>query len=129
MITRSLFERMGVTYDDFASGGKNGRAFSMLHKWSDEEQQMVAKWIDRMYADFKGKVADGRRLPVETVETLAQGKVFVGTAAVEAKLADEVGGLYQAINATRQLLGLPAEAPVKLQRWPGLIKSLVAATK
>ena len=50
---------------------------------------------------------------------MAQGKVWLGRNAHALKLADRIGGIYEAILATKELLGVARDAPVTVTRWPG----------
>ncbi|MCT6562730.1 S49 family peptidase, partial [Staphylococcus aureus] len=49
------------------------------------------------YTTFVQRVADGRKLTVEQVDEIAQGRVWTGKDALKNKLVDELGGLDQAI--------------------------------
>lgn len=60
----------------------------------DEKQAL----LDTYHAQFVDAVARGRGIPKEKAEKLANGKVWVGNAAVRAGLADTVGTLQDAIN-------------------------------
>ncbi len=79
---------------------------------SSDEWQIVDSWLDRIYADFTGKVAAGRGLPAERVHELARGRVWTGADAHERKLVDELGGLEEAADIARSQARLPATAPL-----------------
>ena len=71
-------------------------------------------WLDAVYADFTQKVASGRRMPVDRVHELARGRVWTGADAIANGLADEAGGLREAIAIARKRAGLPDDAPVRV---------------
>ena len=67
-----------------------------------------------MYADFTEKVASGRRMSRDRVHELARGRVWTGADAVANGLADETGGMRDAIAIARRRAGLPDDAPVRV---------------
>ncbi|MDM1395868.1 signal peptide peptidase SppA [Myroides odoratimimus] len=60
-------------------------------------RMMVTEGIEDVYTTFVQRVADGRKMTVEQVNELAQGRVWTGKDALENKLVDELGGLDTAI--------------------------------
>ena len=54
--------------------------------------------VDKVYATFTGKVAEGRNLPIEKVLDIAGGRVWSGADALGIGLADANGGMVDAIN-------------------------------
>jgi protease-4 len=87
--------------------------FSSARPFSDTEWARINEWLDAVYTDFTQKVADGRRLTIERVHELARGRVWTGADAIANGLADEAGGLHEAIAIARKRAGLPASAPVR----------------
>jgi protease-4 len=112
-VFRELFARTGVTTDTVALGA-NGGMFSTARPFSEEEWARVDEWLDAIYSDFTSKVAQARHLSAERVDELARGRVWTGADAVARGLADEVGGLRDALAIARQRAGLPESAPVRL---------------
>jgi protease-4 len=53
-------------------------------------------------------------MPAERVHELARGRVWTGADAIANGLADEAGGLREAIAIARKRAGLPADAPVRI---------------
>jgi protease-4 len=88
--------------------------FAPTRRFSDEEWEKVNAWLDRIYADFTGKVAAGRRLTGDQVEEVARGRVWTGADAVTRGLVDELGGLEVAAGHARSRAALPAGAPLRL---------------
>jgi protease IV len=88
--------------------------FAPTHRFSDEEWEKVNAWLDRIYADFTGKVAAGRRLTEAQVEEVARGRVWTGADALTRGLVDELGGLETAVSHARSRAGLSASAPLRL---------------
>lgn len=67
-----------------------------------EEKTRMEKLIRGSYTDFTGKVAAGRNLTTTYVDSVGQGRVWLGPKAIELKLADEIGGMEQAIDYARK---------------------------
>jgi protease-4 len=88
--------------------------FSLARPFSEDEWDRINQWLDAIYADFTRKVSEGRRLPLDRVDELARGRVWTGTDAVANGLADEAGGLRDALSIARRRAGLPADAPVRV---------------
>ena len=55
--------------------------------------------MDQVYTTFKTRVSDGRNMTMEAVDSVAQGRVWLGETALEIGLVDELGGLEDAIKA------------------------------
>ena len=115
-VLRDLFGRAGISTDTIADGAGAGTAtmFSSSRPFSDAEWARINEWLDAVYADFTQKVASGRRIPAERVHELARGRVWTGADAIANGLADEAGGLREAIAIARKRAGLPADAPVRI---------------
>ena len=114
-VLRDLLGRAGVATDTITDTAGSGIAtmFSSARPFSDTEWARINEWLDAVYTDFTQKVADGRRLTVERVHELARGRVWTGADAIANGLADEAGGLHEAIAIARKRAGLPASAPVR----------------
>ncbi len=54
--------------------------------------------MDDLYDKFVNKVAESRNIPVETIKTIAQGRVWTGQDALGLKLVDELGGIEDAVT-------------------------------
>ncbi|HTZ91954.1 MAG TPA: signal peptide peptidase SppA [Streptosporangiaceae bacterium] len=105
--------RAGVT-SDLISQGAHAAMFSQLRPFSPDEWALVNDWLDHIYADFTGKVADGRNMTPEQVDQVARGRVWTGADAITRGLVDELGGVDRATAAARRRAGLPATAPVRV---------------
>jgi protease-4 len=70
-------------------------------------------WLDHVYADFTGKVAQGRGMTQEEVHEVARGRVWTGADAATRGLVDHLGGMRTALRIAREKAGLPDDAPVR----------------
>lgn len=110
-VLREMLGRAGVRTDTIAEN-PNATMFSLSRPFSEPEWDRINAWLDAIYRDFTEKVASGRRLTAERVHELARGRVWTGADAVRNGLADEAGGLHDAIAIARKRAGLAADAPV-----------------
>ncbi|GIH92542.1 signal peptide peptidase SppA [Planobispora siamensis] len=107
-----LLDKIGVT-SETVSEGANAAMFSPSHGFSEAQWARVNAWLDRIYDDFVGKVAEGRGLTRDRAHELARGRVWTGSDARAGGLVDEIGGLEDALELARKRAGLAADAPVR----------------
>lgn len=127
LLTRRLFERLGVTYDTVESSA-NADFFSDTHDYSAGGWLRFQAWLDRVYVDFTQKVADGRGLALDKVREVAKGRIWTGRDAKRLGLVDELGGWSVALRLARETAGLGADAPIELRVYPeeeGLLSQLL----
>ena len=99
-----MTQKLGFKYDEVKTNRHSsyGTAGSTRH-WTPEEIGILQANVNRGYALFRKRVADGRKLPVEQVEQIAQGRVWLGTDTKSIKLVDGLGNLNDAIAKAAQL--------------------------
>jgi protease IV len=110
-VVSDMLGKAGVTTDSIVLG-EHAAMFSTSKPFTSDDWQLVDAWLDRIYADFTGKVAAGRGLSAERVHELARGRVWTGADAREHKLVDDLGGVEEAAGIARRRAGLPATAPL-----------------
>jgi protease IV len=108
-----LLGRLGIGLGSVEEGA-HARMFAPTRDFTEEEWTRVNTFLDRVYDDFVGKVAEGRDLSRERVDSLARGRVWTGADAHERGLVDELGGLGLAVDLARKKAGLAADAPVRV---------------
>jgi protease-4 len=112
-VLNGLLRRAGVSTDSVREGAR-ADMFSTSHPFSEDEWGRVNTWLDRIYADFTGKVAAGRGMSADQVHDIARGRVWSGADAAANGLVDELGGLATAVALARQTASLPDAAPLRL---------------
>ena len=108
-----LLGRAGITTDSVTEGAHSDM-FNTTRPFSEDEWTLVNDWLDHIYADFTGKVAEGRRMSPDRVHELARGRVWTGADALANGLVDELGGMDRAAAIARRRAGLPATAPLRI---------------
>jgi len=94
---QKLANNNGVTWDSVTTG-HYANLYTIARPRSASEMALLQKFVDQLYADFVDLVAKGRKLPPNTVNEIAQGRVWSGLSAQKVKLVDELGGLQTAID-------------------------------
>ena len=106
-------ERAGVT-SDAVTEGAHADMFTASRPFREDEWAKINSWLDRIYADFTGKVAAGRGLTQQQVHDVARGRVWTGADATGIGLVDSLGGLDAALDVARSRAALPDSAPVRI---------------
>ena len=112
-VLSELLGRAGVTTDSVTEGAHSDM-FKTTRPFTEDEWALVNDWLDHIYADFTGKVAEGRRMSPDRVHELARGRVWTGADALANGLVDELGGMDRAAAIARRRAGLPATAPLRI---------------
>ena len=94
---QKLANNNGITWD-VVKTGKYADTQTVSRPKSPQELAIVQRAVNRIYGLFLNKVSQGRNLPQQTVEQIAQGRVWSGVTAKQIGLVDEIGGLDAAIE-------------------------------
>ncbi len=89
--------------------GKRANLYRDLTPLASEEQQIFEEIVNYAYEDFKRTVAQGRKLPYETLDAICEGRVWTGRQAKIHKLVDSHGDFVAAITKAAELAGLEYE--------------------
>lgn len=98
--------KLGVRFDEVKTNRNSTFGNLMARPFNAEEKAMLQASVNRGYSLFRQRVAEGRRLPVESVEKIAQGRVWLATDALNIKLVDQLGGIDDAVKKAAQLAKL-----------------------
>jgi protease IV len=117
LLTRGFWDKVGITWDEVHTSA-NSAMWTGTHDYSPAEWARFQAWLDRIYADFTAKVAEGRRLPKEKVLEIAKGRIWSGEDAKGLGLVDELGGFATALNLAKKAAGIPDAEEVSLKVFP-----------
>jgi protease-4 len=112
LVVAGLLDQLGLTTDRVRYG-EHALMGSAREGFTEAERDLLDEELDRIYSDFVGKVAAGRRLSAEQVEAVARGRVWTGSDALRIGLVDELGNLRQAYRVAQVRGGLPPSAPLR----------------
>jgi protease-4 len=121
-----LMTKIGITTEVIKSGKHKDMA-SAFRKMGPEERELLQGVMDNVHEQFIKAVATGRKLKIEDVKAIADGRIFSGEQAKAQKLIDELGTLEDAINKAGELAGIVGEPDVTEKKEKesilGLLKS------
>jgi len=81
----------------------NASGYSIFEPIDENFKGYILESIEKTYATFLQRVADGRKMTTEQVDAIAQGRVWTGVDAQKLGLVDEIGGLDTAIKYAAKL--------------------------
>ncbi|MFZ6663621.1 signal peptide peptidase SppA [Peijinzhouia sedimentorum] len=99
---RLLNDKLGVN-TDYVSTGRYSNFLSLSKPMTEEERQIMQKGVERTYATFTNKAAEGRDMQIEDLLAVASGRVWSGAQAVDNGLVDELGGLDDAVKKAAEM--------------------------
>ena len=106
-----LNNKLGVHFSVVQSNPN--AAFPVFFKPLTTDQMAAMQTnVNNTYALFTQRVADGRDLPVDSVRSIAEGRVWVGSSALRLGLVDELAALPDVIKAMASATGLDADQTV-----------------
>jgi protease IV len=126
VINEALNRYTGANISDIQVGGPFANTYSPATVYTNEQRVALNAAVARIYADFTGKVAAGRKLPLARVQEIAKGRVWTGTQAKEIGLVDQIGGLRTAIGQAKSLAKIEAKDDVSIRSFPQTADPLTA---
>lgn len=100
-----LTEKLGVKYDLVKTNAHSDFG-TTSRSINDDEMAILDKYITRGYDLFLSRVAEGRKMKKNDVDSVAQGRVWLGQDAIKQKLVDEIGGIDVAVKKAAELAKL-----------------------
>jgi len=100
-----LTKKLGLDFFNLKAG-RYKDAGSPFRRMTREEQEYLQHLVDNIYQQFLRDVAKNRKLPLEKVRVLAEGRIYTGEQAKDAGLVDELGNLPDAIERAGRLAGI-----------------------
>jgi len=97
--------KLGITFDTVLTN-KNAVAISANRPLSSYQEKVIQNQIERIYGVFIAHVAEGRKMTVEQVDNIGQGRVWSGFDAKRIGLVDDFGGIDKAIEEAVKLAKL-----------------------
>lgn len=100
-----LNQKLGITFDGVKTAPYADMG-SISRPLTEPEGRMMQASIDTIYHVFKSRVAEGRKLDMDYVDSIAQGHVYTGQRAIDIKLVDRIGYLDDAVQAAAKMADL-----------------------
>ncbi|MFZ2948796.1 MAG: signal peptide peptidase SppA [Desulfuromonadaceae bacterium] len=109
----SLMDKLGIKSYTLKTG-KYKDSGSPVRQLSAEDRAMLQSVINNTHQQFVRAVAEGRRLPIEDVRKIADGRILSGEQAMEHKLVDRLGTLQDAIDEAGRQAGISGDPELLL---------------
>ncbi|MBM4136652.1 MAG: signal peptide peptidase SppA [Nitrospira sp.] len=106
-----LMNKLGIKTEVVKSGSHKDMA-SVFRGIRKEERDILQNVLDNVHSQFIKAVAEGRKMLINDVKKIADGRVFTGEQALKAGLVDELGNLEDAIHTAAKLVGIKGEPVV-----------------
>ncbi len=125
-----LMKKVGLDMDEVGTNKHTSMAGSLgMRPMTQEESHMMQSMVERGYDLFTARCAAGRHTTQDEIKQIGEGRVWLGTDALELGLVDNLGSLEDAINKAAQLAGLTTDFatrvyPDKKDTFEELVKLL-----
>jgi len=106
--------KLGITFDGVKTS-ENADALTVTKPLTPMQRQFIQNDVDTIYYDFKTRVSEGRKKTMDYVDSIAQGRVWSGSRALQLGLVDRIGGLEDAIASAAKLAKLKE---YRLRQYP-----------
>jgi protease IV len=119
--------KLGVTFDGVKTAD-NASLHSLYQPLTLLQRKYFQNGVDSIYQTFLQRVAAGRKISVGMVDSIAQGRVWTASRAINLGLVDKLGGLQDAIDCAARMAKVKAyrlrEYPEPQSWWESLFGTL-----
>jgi protease-4 len=114
-----LSKKLGLDFFNLKAG-RYKDVGSPFRTMSPEDKAYLQGFIDNIYQQFVSDVARNRKIPLDKLKTLAEGRIYTGEEAKAAGLVDEFGNLPDAIERAGRLGGIKGKVKAVYPEKEGL---------
>ena len=122
-VVEDLMKKIGVEANTIKSGALKDTG-TPFRKMREDEKIYLQSIIDSIYEQFVNDVAEGRKMPVDRVKQLADGRIYTGIQAKEMGLIDNIGTFYDVVDDIQKEIGISGrpslvygKRPFSFLRW------------
>lgn len=124
-----LNNKLGIHIDEVNTGKFSSLMGNPDKPLTAEERSIIQMEVNRTYATFMDRVAIGRKMKVEDVDSIGQGRVWTGQQALDLGLVDGIGGLQRAISAAAAKASLKNYQLVELPEKEDPFANILSSSK
>lgn len=110
-ITKGLYDKLGISWD-YAKRGEHSDQFWGLRHFTEDELEKAEKEVRWWYDKFTSRVAQGRKMSQQRIDSLGQGRIYSGKYARELALIDETGGFLNALDAAKKIADIKEDVEI-----------------
>lgn len=126
-VVEDLMKKIGVEANTIKTGALKDTG-TPFRKMRDDERQYLQGVIDSIYDQFVNDVAEGRRIPVDKVKQLADGRIYTGLQAKESGLIDSIGTFYDVVDDMKKVLNIKGKPSLVYGKRPfSILKWLISS--
>lgn len=118
-----LYHKLGLNVET-VSRGRHAEMFSPFKDFTPEEAERFQAQMDEVYRVFVSRVSEGRGLAESDVDSVGQGRVWSGLAALELGLVDVLGGIPVALEIARSMAGIGEDEEITVEVYPRVQRPL-----
>ena len=123
-ISGFMNNKLGISFDGvktapYADAPSATRPLNMM------EQKMLQSGVDSIYHTFKSRVAKGRKKSMDYVDSIAQGRVWLGSDAINVGLVDRIGTLNDALASAAKMAKLKGYSIKQYPESKSFIEDLI----
>lgn len=115
-VTDFMNNKLGITFDGVGTS-PHADWPTATREMTEFEKSMIQKSVNEGYETFTRKAAEGRKMPVKKLKSLAQGRVWSGIEAKQNGLVDVLGGIDDAIKIAAKAAKLK-EGDYRVRYYP-----------
>jgi len=122
---KGLMDKLGIKTEVIKSG-KHKDLVSSFRDIGKDEREILQGVMDDVHDQFIQAVAEGRKIPLEEVKKIADGRIFSGRQAKTVRLVDDLGDLEYAIAEAAKMVGIKGEPEVVTKKERSLFMELLS---
>ena len=107
-IAKDVVEKVGFKFNTIKSG-KMKDAGSPYRDPTDEENIFFQDIVDDLYVQFVTEVSNQRKISINNLKNITDGRIFTGNKAYELGLIDTIGTFEDALNISKNLANISGE--------------------
>lgn len=123
-----LTNKIGLTFDNVKTH-QHADFGDISRPMRTDEKEILQSYVERGYDLFLRRCAEGRNLSIDSINNIAQGRVWTGNQALKIGLVDEIGGIDDAINEAALLAGLSSFSTVSYPKPIDFMESFLLTKK
>lgn len=112
-----MWNKIGMTFD-WVTKGPNALLWSDITDFDAEQWKRIEAHHNASFEHWLVDIAAARKIPVDELRPLTEGRVWTGRQAKERGLIDEVGGYSRAIEVAKEEAKIPADEEVSFVHYP-----------
>ena len=123
-ISGFMNNKLGISFDGVKTA-PYADAPTVTRPLNTMEQKLLQSGVDSIYHTFKSRVAKGRKKSMDYVDSIAQGRVWLGSDAINVGLVDRIGTLNDAIASAAKMAKLKGYSIKQYPESKSFIEDLI----